>query len=129
MTIDSMASLIGEYGIDIPNSAKLKAGWFQDRFEMKPGYDEALLTQLQSSAAVLAQIGLSISQDTITLKSPDGSEKFPISVGGRDSDGFRLVIHWHGDEQTLKVREVAPGSIHFDNPENQLSEWVWLRRQ
>jgi len=121
-----MSSVTGKYSIDIPASAKLKAGWFTDRFKMKPGHLEEVEAMLQGHAEAICDSTLTIDEQSLTLSSDHGDESFPI-INLPSHWPAALVVNWHGQTVAFDVVELADGVIQFRSEENELAAWAWRK--
>jgi hypothetical protein len=122
----TLPKVTGTYEVDVENSAKLVAGFFPERFVMKPGYDEAVKKYMLENADAAKGISVSINTKQLLIKSPEGEEEFRVLELDDSVTPAKLVVDW-GGKTTFKVVEVAPGSIHLQNPNNELGEWIWRR--
>jgi hypothetical protein len=74
----ALAKVTGTYEVHLENSAKLVAGFFHERFVMKPGFDEAVKKYMLDHAEAAKGISISINRQRLLIKSPDGVEEFPV---------------------------------------------------
>jgi len=121
-----MTQITGTYRIDLETSAKLKAGYFHDRFVMKEGYDEALKQYLLDNAELVAAISMTIDATSMKMSSEDGEESFRVLEFDENATPGKLVVDW-GEPVAFKVVEPVPGSIYFDSEQSELGEWAWKR--
>jgi hypothetical protein len=121
-----MARITGTYEVDVENSAKLLANFFHERFVMRPGYDEAIKKYMLDTSDVAKGILISIDRQRLVIRSPEGEEEFPVLELDESVEPARLVVAWAG-KTTFKVVEIAPGSIHLRNADNELGTWIWRR--
>jgi hypothetical protein len=121
-----LAKVTGTYEVDLANSAKLVAGFFNERFVMKPGYDEAVKKYMLDHADAAKGISISINSERLLIKSPEGEEDFPVLELDESVTPGRLVVDWDG-KSTFSVVEVAPGSVHLKSANHELDDWIWRR--
>jgi hypothetical protein len=121
-----MSEFSGRYIIDIPSSAKLRTGWFTDRFAMKPGYFEEVEALFQANADSICDLTMQIDERSLKLCSEDGEEAYPIIVLPPGRSG-QLVVDWDGIEVTFNVVDLEDGALHFQSEENELGSWEWRK--
>ncbi|MEM1108433.1 MAG: hypothetical protein AAGH99_07055 [Planctomycetota bacterium] len=117
----------GRYVVDPEKSAILMTGYFTDRFEMKPGYEQAVEQFLKENGATLDGIAIEISADTFRLSSLDGEEQFDVISTEQQTGAPTLVVDWEGVAETFIVRDMGNQCIQLDNAENELSHFAWRK--
>jgi hypothetical protein len=123
-----MPKFTGHYVIDLDASAQLHVGYFTDRFEMKPVYENAMQKYMRAHAEVAKKITLTLDRENLRLKTADEEEVFPVKSLVQDGDKPQLVVLAGGRfSMTCELRELGPDLVQYSNHKYDLHNWAWRR--
>lgn len=127
-----MPQFTGSYTIDLEYTAKLQAGWFTDRFEMKPGYEQAVQDYIASHSHLLGKVTMTLDRDFLVVRTPDGEEKHPVKKLIEDGEQPKLTVGAGEGEMaritmTYALRQLAPDVIQLQNRHYDLDGFAWRR--
>jgi len=117
--------LLGDYILDLHHTALLRIGPDRDRFVTPAGFELALEQFAKDNADISAATSLTVTPTTLTLRTAEGEETFPINKLSEKKGKMTLVLDWYGEEEKFEVRELEKGVLHLANEENELSEYAW----
>ena len=120
--------LPGDYILDLHHTALLRIGPDRDRFLTPAGFELALEQFAKDNADIAAATSLSISEASLTLRTEEGEESFPVKKLTEKNGRTRLILDWYGEEEKFDVRDLGEGVIHLACEENELSEYAWKRK-
>jgi len=116
---------LGDYILDLHHTALLRIGPDRDRFVTPAGFELALEQFAKDNADISAATSLTVTPTTLTLRTAEGEETFPINKLSEKKGKMTLVLDWYGEEEKFEVRELEKGVLHLANEENELSEYAW----
>jgi hypothetical protein len=118
---------IGKYGVDLENSARILSGAFTSRFEMQPGYEQAVSEFFRAlrDDPVIAAIRLEINTDSLVLDNGEERSEYPIQEHDFVEGMPQLLVKWGGKIQTFTIHTIEPGSIQLQSKQNQLGSYAW----
>jgi len=120
--------LPGDYILDLHHTALLRIGPDRERFVTPAGFELALEQFAKDNADIAAATSLSIIETTVTLRTQEGEESFPVTKLTEKKGRTTLVLDWYGEEEKFDVRDLGEGVIHLACEENELSDYAWKRR-
>jgi hypothetical protein len=123
-----MEDIHGTYKVDARATAGLQAGWFTEKFEMKPGYEDAVREFWENNREAYEAISLVVDQNFLVLKSDEGQDSFPILQWNEKADGIHMILDWDGMAEDLRVVRTQDGATLFlSEAGNSLSEIGWRK--
>ena len=122
-----MPAFIGHYNLDLDASAKLHVGYFQDRFEMTPGYEKAMQDFMQSRAAEMKTLNLTLDSQHLVIREPGKIQQYDVKSLVEDGAKPQLTLGLGKFTMTYDLIELEPGLIHFANRHYDLHGWAWRR--
>jgi hypothetical protein len=129
MDLDGLA---GQYALDLAGTARLQAGYFDDRFVMRPGYEEAVAEYVRANARLVSGFRLELSPTHLVIISGDDVERLPIASATAGPGGLSLAVSWPEvggrDPVVFAVRRLAPDLIQLCNPSLDLDRFAFRRQ-
>jgi hypothetical protein len=127
-----MPKFTGSYTIDLEYTAKLQAGWFTDRFEMKPGHEQAVQDYITSHSKLLGKITMTLNREFLVVRTPDGEEKHAVKELIEDGEEPKLSVAAGEGKMsrftmTYALRSLAPDVIQLQNRQYDLDGFAWRR--
>lgn len=121
--------LPGHYLLDLHHTALLRIGPDRDRFLTPAGFNLALEQFAKDNADIAAATFLIVTPTTLTLRTEEGQETFPIKKLSEKKGKTTLILDWYGQEEKFEVHELEKGILHLANEENELSQYAWRAKK
>jgi ankyrin repeat protein len=121
--------IVGTYRLDPDYSAMLAAKFFHDRFEMKPGYDEAMKDYMSTAAGTpeIEGIRLIVDERQITLRAADGSEATYRITKTWKTRGRRFIeTDSDGMAVRFEVKRHGVSSLQLECDYVELGDFAWV---
>jgi hypothetical protein len=121
--------IVGTYRLDPEYSATLAAKFFHDRFEMKPGYDEAMKDHMSKAASTpeINGIRLIIDDRQITLREAEGSEEtYRITKTWKSRGRLFIQTDSDGFPVRFEVKRHGVSSLQLECDYVDLGDFVWM---